>query len=68
MPHTPLHELRPELFADEDDNPFNFDDLESDDEVPLVNDRYDFIYRNVFSELCYQNIASILDKGEGEKP
>ena len=48
MPHTPLRELRPELFSDEDDNPFNFDDLDSDDEVPLVNDRYGFAFGNVF--------------------
>ena len=48
MPHTPLRELRPELFADEDDKTFNFDDLDSDDEVPFVNDRYGLIYRNVF--------------------
>ena len=48
MPHTPLRELRPELFADENDNPFNFEDLDSDDEVPLVNDRYRLDFGNVF--------------------
>ena len=56
MPHTPLRELRPELFADEDDNPFNFDDLESDDEVPLVNDRYGLVFGNVFLGFWYQRI------------
>ena len=57
MPHTPLRELRPEFFADEDDNPFNFDDLDSDDEVPLVSDRYGLIYRNVtFWEFYDQSI------------
>ena len=44
MPHTPLRELKPEIFTDEVDNPYNFDDLDSDDEVPLVNDRYEFDY------------------------
>ena len=63
MSHTPLRELRPELFADEDDNPFNFDDLDSDDEVPLVNDRYGQGYRNVFFAFFCQNVVSFPDKG-----
>ena len=40
LPYTPLRQLKPELFDSDDDddnyNAFNFDNLDSDDEVPAM--------------------------------
>ena len=40
LPYTPPRQLKPELFDSDDDddnyNAFNFDDLDSDDEVPAM--------------------------------
>ena len=36
LPYTPLRQLKPELFDDDNCNTFNFDDLDSDDEVPAM--------------------------------